>query len=238
MANKPSNHPMSGGSAGHEQSRLPIHNTFLGNLFNSPLFPSNHEHDKVDQGLKSMNMSNMFNPGGSNVYENPAFVSGQNGENKGDFQGDFSPHKDHCKSDDQNHNVSYEDDEDGPSMVIPVFDLENWGSTLNVDDVVKGVVSTSSSDGEEDSIPNTQIVDKDNVDESFEAQQQAQDNVTKSQMLEDTGGPTIYYILVKRRRLRRRHGPSHKSSRRKVLLSLPSLAIGLVESHLDNFKSL
>ncbi|MCO5579626.1 hypothetical protein L7F22_033483 [Adiantum nelumboides] len=86
-----------------------------------------------------MNMSNILNSGGFNVYENPASVGGQNGENKGDSQGAFSPHKEHLQFDDHHHSVSYEDDENGPSVVILMSDLENWdscGRTLHLQKVV------------------------------------------------------------------------------------------------------
>ncbi|MCO5607427.1 hypothetical protein L7F22_061623 [Adiantum nelumboides] len=119
------------GNGGHEQSRHPVNRAFPGNFFHPPLFPLSHDLDKGDQGLKAMNMSNILNPGGSNVYENLAFVGVQNGENIGDAQGAFSPHKDHIKPDEHQHSVSYEDDENGPSVDIPVSDLENWNIRMS-----------------------------------------------------------------------------------------------------------
>ncbi|MCO5562073.1 hypothetical protein L7F22_015699 [Adiantum nelumboides] len=138
MANKQFIRTVSGGNVGHEQSRHPINRIFPGNFFHPPLFPLSHEHHKVDQGLKAMNMSNILNPGGSNVYENPAFVGAQNGENIGVAQGAFSPHKDQLKPGEHHHSVSYEDDENDPSVVIHVSDLENWCIQLQ-DRVIKGI---------------------------------------------------------------------------------------------------
>ncbi|MCO5571157.1 hypothetical protein L7F22_024891 [Adiantum nelumboides] len=96
------------GNGGHELSRHPVNCAFPGNFFHPPLFPLSHDLDKGDQGLKAMNMSNILNLGWSNVYENPAFVGVQN------------------------------DDENGPSVVIPVSDLENWYSQLQ-DRVIIGL---------------------------------------------------------------------------------------------------
>ncbi|MCO5563031.1 hypothetical protein L7F22_016667 [Adiantum nelumboides] len=124
MANKPSNHAGIRGVAGHDQSCLSVNSPFPGNMYNSPLFSLIHEHDKGDRGLKSMSMSAMYNQGDDCVYENLAFDMGQNRENKVASQGGSSPHKDHLKDNEQIHYVSYEEDTDGPSMVIPVNELE------------------------------------------------------------------------------------------------------------------
>ncbi|MCO5579803.1 hypothetical protein L7F22_033665 [Adiantum nelumboides] len=138
MANKPSYHARFGGVSGHDQSRLPVNIPFPGNMYSSPLFPLMLEHDKGDEGLKTTNMNSRFNPEGECVYENLAYDAGQNGELKGASQGAYSPHKDNLKDIEHNQSVTYEEDADGPSIVVLVAELENRYNQLQ-DRVIIGL---------------------------------------------------------------------------------------------------
>ncbi|MCO5550364.1 hypothetical protein L7F22_003848 [Adiantum nelumboides] len=88
-------------------------------MFSSLLFPFIHEHVKLDQGGNAV-----FNPVDECVYENPPFDVGH--KNQGVTQGDFSPVENHLANPGQNHSADLEDDTDGPSVAIPVSELENW----------------------------------------------------------------------------------------------------------------
>ncbi|MCO5563292.1 hypothetical protein L7F22_016931 [Adiantum nelumboides] len=131
MAYKPSQQAGFGGVTRYEQSRLPVHNPFPSNMFNSPLFPLMHEHDKGVQGFKAINMRAMLNPEGDCVYENPIYDVGQNGKSNSASQGASSPLKGNLKDTNQNHYVTYEEDAEYPSVIIPVAELENWYLEVN-----------------------------------------------------------------------------------------------------------